>query len=371
MGGRASAAQDGGRPSPVERLAERGGGVEALRFPAVLFGIAARVRRALYDRGLLNISKLDVPVVSVGNLTAGGTGKTPMVAWIARLFEARGLKPGLLARGYGKGDAELNDEGRLLAQLLPGVLQVQNKDRIAGGLELMRMGADAIVLDDGFQHRRLHRDVDIVLVDATRPWGLAAPRDGGEPVRAMLPRGLLRERPAALARANAVVLTRADDAGRERCDALADELLDSAPGLPIARACHRPSGLVRLDGKGALALEDLAGRDVDLISAIGNPAAFENTIRGMGATVGQHRRFADHHHYRASDLDGLGSRPVVTTGKDAVKLAMLDGVRAEILVLEIELEVQSGALVLEALIDALPLAQHLEARAAIHAGTHG
>jgi tetraacyldisaccharide 4'-kinase len=151
-----------------ERLARRGGAVELLRLPAALFGAAARLRGAAYDRGLLPSARLPVPVVSVGNVTAGGTGKTPAVLALVRALERRGARTAVLARGYGRergaasGDA-LNDEGRELAAALPGLLQVQDADRVRGGRRLVAAGAQAIVLDDGFQHRRLARDLDRVI----------------------------------------------------------------------------------------------------------------------------------------------------------------------------------------------------------------
>ena len=172
----------------LDRLARRGGAVELLWLPALLFGAAARLRGWLYDHRLLPIRQLDTPVVSIGNLSVGGTGKTPMVAHVASRLQEMGLRPGVLSRGYGRGDAEQNEEACLLERLLPGVPQVQDPDRVAGGERLQELGVDVIVLDDGFQHRRLGRDLDICLVDATRPWGL--PAMGHEPVRAPLPRGL-------------------------------------------------------------------------------------------------------------------------------------------------------------------------------------
>jgi tetraacyldisaccharide 4'-kinase len=361
----------GTRTRAEDRLARRGGAVELLRVPAALFGAAARLRGALYDRGWLPSAELEVPVVCVGNLTAGGTGKTPMVVWLARELQRRGLCPGLLSRGYGRGSDETNDEARELERLLPGVLHVQNPDRVAGGYELVARGADAIVMDDGFQHRRLARDLDLVLVDATRPWGLPRPAAGGEPVRAYLPRGLLRERPEALARAGAAILTRVDQAQRADVDRLRDVLQRSAPGLPICETEHAPvrwrtpAGEVREPSR-------LAGRRVVLVSGIGNPEAFERTVRTLGAEVQDHRRFPDHHDYAANDLEGLvsvttGERIVLTTAKDAVKCAAL----ADVHVLEVELAVTSGAAVLEALIDALPPGRARRERGAYHEGLHG
>lgn len=358
------------------RLAHRGGRVELLRLPAALFGAAARARCALYDRRLLPIAELDVPVVSVGNLTAGGTGKTPMVAWIVRALAGRGWRPGILSRGYGRtrdrsrdeGEARsLNDEGRLLARLLPEVPHVQDKNRVRGAWQLARQGVDAVVVDDGFQHRRLHRDLDVVLVDAMRPWGLAAPPDGSEPVRAFLPRGLLREPPAALARADAIVITRADTVSEAELARLSGLVEELAPGRPIALARHAPAGL--RDAAGAdVGLAFLEGREVDLVSGVGNPEAFEATVSTLGATVREHRAFPDHHDYGPEDLAGFGQRPVVTTGKDAVKLESYAG---PLHVLDVELELVAGESVLHAMLEALPESPRRAERRALHEGLHG
>jgi tetraacyldisaccharide 4'-kinase len=198
-------------PRRAERwLARRGGGVELLRVPALAFGLAAGLRRGLYDRGWLPQEHLDVPVVSVGNLSAGGTGKTPCVRWLAEACLARGRRPGIVSRGYAAPADGPNEETRMLARALPDVLAIESVDRAAGGRALVERGADLVLLDDGFQHRRLQRELDVVLIDATRPWGLPAPRPGAAPVCALLPRGLLREPPRALARADALVVTRCD-----------------------------------------------------------------------------------------------------------------------------------------------------------------
>ena len=363
-----------GSRRPEVLLARRGGGVELLRLPAALYGAATGIRGALYDRGWLPVERLDVPVVCVGNLTAGGTGKTPMVAHVVRALQARGHRPGLLSRGYGgraddrrKGGA--NDEGALLAALLPGVPHVFEADRASGGRRLVERGVDAIVMDDGFQHRRLVRDLDLVLVDATRPWGLPAPEDGGAPVRALLPRGLLRESPRALTRAGALVLTRTDQVEAAALDALDAELERLAPGLPRLRAVHRPRRLVSVSG-GERALDALRDAEVDLVSGIGNPEAFERTVEELGARVTEHRRFPDHHAFGAGDVAGLGAggRALVTTAKDAVKLARL---APDALALEVELELVAGAPVLDALLDALPAGRARRERASLHEGLHG
>lgn len=344
--------------------------VEVLRLPAALFGALAGLRSALYGWRVLPAYRVEPPVVSVGNISTGGTGKTPACVWVVQQLQALGRRPGLLSRGYGRGQRSLNDEGLLLARLLPGVPHVQDPDRVAGARQLEELGVDAIVLDDGFQHRRLVRDLDLVLVDATRPWGLAAVGQGAEPVQAMLPRGLLREPPRALARATLLVVTRSDAVTPERLQALTAKLRALAPGCPLALARHAPVALFALEDDRLVPRDpgELDGARVDLLSAIGNPEAFERTVMDMGATVVSHRAFPDHHAYRTADLEGLGSRPVVTTGKDAVKL---DGVQLPLLVLDVALEIVEGESVLQELLEGLPESARARERDALHEGLHG
>lgn len=360
---------------PEERLARRGGAVELLRAPAALFGVLAGLRGALYDRGWLPSESLPAPVVCVGNLTAGGTGKTPMVAWVVRELARRGLRPGVVSRGYGARTASgANDEHALLAAELPGVPHAADRDRVRAGRELLERGCGAIVLDDGFQHRRLQRDLDLVLVDSTRPWGLPPPPNGGDSVCALLPRGLLREPVRALARAAAVILTRVDQADPRALAALRERLLATAPGIALATAEHRPRGLQRLGRAERASAESLSGVRVELVSGIGNPDAFERSVRDLGAEVAAHRRFGDHHSYVAQDLAGLGrgGLRVVTTAKDAVKLAPLaERAGLEGWVLEVEIAVRDGASVLAALLDSLPQASAERERGALRGGLVG
>lgn len=335
------------------RLARRGGSVELLRIPALVFGAAACARRGAYDRRWLPSARLPVPVISVGNLSTGGTGKTPMCAWLVRELTARGMRPGILSRGY-RATNGANDEALLLAHECPGVPHVQDARRVRGGRALVDRGVDVIVLDDGFQHRRLQRDVDLVLIDATRPWGLPRVDANREPVRALLPRGLLREPPSSLARADAIVITRTEQVSAREVAELERAIERCAPGRPLARARHAARRL-RDEHARAEPIESLAGREVDLVSAIGNPEAFEASVRATGAIVRAHRMYPDHHAYRREDLDDLGPsalspRPLVTTAKDAVKLVPLG---VAFLALEIELEIVDGRPVLEALLDAV------------------
>jgi len=383
-----------------DRLARRGGAVELLRAPAALFAVAARARGWLFDRGWMRAHRCGTPVISVGNIVAGGTGKTPFVAWLVRHLALRGVVAGLLSRGYRPGGrgapdaATPNDEACMLAALLPDTPHVQDRDRVRGAATLARLGVDVIVLDDGFQHRRLARELDIVLIDATRPFGLAAPADrpGAQPVEAHLPRGLLREGPGALARADVIVLTRTDAVSSEQLARLEDELARFAKSRPIVRAIHAPCRLVALHadtrdllppdhdslprdplpndsppndslaGGSAMSLAWLAGREVDLVSGIGNPAAFERTVRELGAILHEHRRYPDHHSFGPGDFAGLGARPVLVTAKDAARLAgagqaasLPNAILEQLFALEVELEVVRGVELLDAALEQVAL----------------
>lgn len=272
MGPKAAGQPGAARRRPEQVLARRGGGVELLRIPAALFGLIVDLRGALYERGWLPAERVEVPVISIGNLSAGGTGKTPFTIWLAEELLSRGRRPGVVSRGYRSGEGE-NDESRMLAGRLPSVERIENPERAAGARDLIARGADVILLDDGFQHRRLRRDLDLVLIDATRPWGLPSESEGRAPVRALLPRGLLREKPPALARADALVITRSDQVPAETLAELEASLIEQAPGPAILHAVHRPRRLRDVDG-GSHELEELDGREVDLASGIGNPDAF-------------------------------------------------------------------------------------------------
>ena len=275
-------------------------------------------RNAAYDRGLARVQRATVPVVSVGNIALGGTGKTPLVAWVVDRLRAHGHRPAVVMRGYG-GDGVANDEARML-----GGAVVCDPDRVRGAGQAVAEGATCVVLDDGFQHRRLHRDLDLVLIDATRPWG------GG----AVLPLGMLRESLAGLRRADAIIVTRSDQV-ESRALAAIDERLAKC-GRPLVHARHTPVALTPLGGGAARPPTALAGQPVVLASGLGNPEGFERTARGLDWQVREHARFPDHHHYTASEASGLAAlaaghgATLVVTAKDAVKLAAY-GLAAEVL----------------------------------------
>ena len=325
---------------PELRLAQRGGFIEGLRLLSPLYGSVICSRNALYDCGLLRSHRAAVPVISVGNLTTGGTGKTPFVVWVVETLRSLGLNPGVLSRGYGRADgAEKNDEGALLSEGLAELPQVQRADRVAGASALVALGADVIVLDDGFQHRRLARDLDIALIDSTRPWGLAAAAPDVAPLEALLPRGLLRESPKSLARADAIVLTRCDQSELAAQEDIQRRIESCAPNVPVARAVHSPVRVVTAEGEEEPGWLD--GRAFCLLSGVGNPDSFEATARALGAEVRAVHNFADHHDYKLEEVEGLCEEgaELLVTAKDAVKLRALGVSCAS---LEVEIDIVAG-----------------------------
>lgn len=270
------------------------------------------LRNTAYDHGWLQPQRLPVPVICVGNLSAGGTGKTPTVAWLGALLQQQGRRPAVISRGYGgHGEAAGNDEARMLH------LPVHcNPNRYRAGLAAIAAGADCLLMDDGFQHRQLFRDLDLVCLDATRPWGRSDGRHGGT-----LPLGLLREGPQALRRADAAILTRCDQAPAGRLDSLRRDLAHL--GIPVVSARHRPSGLRQ--GDCPIALSELRGRRVLLVSAIGHPVAFAATAQELGADIVSHQAFPDHHAWTKAEQAELLSAAeaeqatLLITAKDAVK----------------------------------------------------
>jgi tetraacyldisaccharide 4'-kinase len=306
----------GERRGPLAALARLG--LWAASWPYRL-GVAARNR--LYDRGWKTAHQTGVPVVSVGNLTLGGTGKTPCVEYVARFYRDLGLRVATLSRGYGAGHGR-NDEAMVLEENLPDVPHLQHPDRVAlAGVAAEELQAELLVLDDGFQHRRLYRDLDVVLIDATWP----PHRDH------LFPRGTLREPAGGLRRAGAIVVTRCDQVTPAGLGEIRDWLTARFPDKPIAWTEHRPVGLIGEPGD-VSPPEVLRDKPVAGFCGIGNPAALRRTLEGLGATVVAFRTFPDHHPYTRADVDDLrawASRlptgaVVATTQKDWVKLRLAD-----------------------------------------------
>lgn len=294
-------------------------------FLAAGYGFAAGLNRFAFGTGLRRARSASIPVLSIGNLTAGGTGKTPAVAYFARELSKRGRRPAVLMRGYrAPKPGGPNDEARELQRLLPGVPVIVNPDRVAGSAAAAAKGCDLVVLDDGFQHYRLCRDLDVVLLDATDPFG------GGH----LLPWGRLREGPGALARAGAVILTRCDQATPAALEALRARVKELAPDAELATARHAPDRLrpvFKGQGGEGQAAQALSGKKVLAVCGLGNPAAFAATLRGLGADVAGEVRHPDHVNYLATGLDAIkraverhSPEWIVVSGKDAVKLEALE-----------------------------------------------
>lgn len=304
-------------PAPPEELRARverrwrsgraaDGWVGCLLAPAAaLFRLAAWVYHGTYDIGLRRAWTAPVPVVSVGNLTVGGTGKTPVTRWLVARLKERGARPGVLHGGYA------DDEPRLHRSWYADTPVVAGRDRRAGALEAVARGATVLVMDDAFQHRRMARDADVVLV-AAEAWTGAAP---------MLPRGPWREPLGALRRADVLVVTRrsADEASARQVA----RALGRIAGRPVAQVHLAPAGWRTPDGEPR---EGTPGECV-AIAAIGQPDAFMEQARLAGATVMELLEFPDHYRYGPGDVAAIRraarGRHLVTTAKDAVKLRYL------------------------------------------------
>ena len=285
----------------------------------VPYTCAVRWRNRRYDSGANETHRVEAPVISVGNLTLGGTGKTPMVEWIARWFRRRDVRVTLISRGYGAQRGSQNDEALELEQKLPDVPHLQNPDRVAAArVAIDELDCQLILLDDGFQHRRLGRDLDIVLVDATEPFGFGH----------VFPRGMLREPIDGLRRADVVVLSRADSVTQESREQIAREIRRHAPEAVYVEGVHAPRGLIAFDGREE-PLDSLRDQPVAAFCGIGNPGGFRHTLETCGCQVIAFREFPDHHAYDRADVEALIEwteslqvTAVLCTHKDLVKLGI-------------------------------------------------
>jgi tetraacyldisaccharide 4'-kinase len=319
---------------------------------SILYGAVTRTRLSMYRRGTFQTTKLERPVISVGNITTGGTGKTPLVEWVARTLAANGKKVCILTRGYGRkhphlqvivsdgygvlaSPGEAGDEPYLLATNLKGIAAViSSADRIAAGQEAIKdFGSDCFVLDDGFQHLRLARDLNIVTIDATNPWG------GGS----LLPYGRLREAPEGLSRADCVVLTRCDQV--RDVDSIRAEISRLSGNAVVFHSEMRTSRVSPLKN-GSEALTPPAR--VAAFCAVGNPRSFFEHVRRAGYDLALEKSFADHHVYSQDEIDAivreakaLATPSLITTAKDAVKLRTLS-FSIPCYVLEIEINIQDA-----------------------------
>lgn len=314
-----------------------------------VFGVLVRLRLWLYRERLFHDTPLGCKVVVVGNLTVGGTGKTPVVMKIARVLSERGRKVAILSRGYkGKTDSpirrfwrwltqghrpdplvvsdghavlsgpeEAGDEPYMMARNLcdAGVVVIVDRDRVEGGrFALRRFGVDTIILDDGLQYLPLHGQINLLLVDRHNPFGN----------RCMLPRGILREPVSNLSRGTFIFVTKCDGPVPPELEA---EIRRHNTTAEIVACAHRPREFVEVDGPGRFPLDHLKGKRVMAFSGIATPERFEATLRDVGVNLVANRRFLDHHAFAEEDLDEILERAlrakadyIVTTEKDAVRL---------------------------------------------------
>lgn len=314
----------------------------------MLYGALLRLRNALYDRGGRAVRRASLPVLSVGNITVGGTGKTPFVGWLSRELQSRGRRPAVVSRGYrgraGRGPLTVSDgrgpvvtadrcgdEPFMLAQTLPGVVVVVGSNRFLGVEAAARLGADVAILDDGFQHRGLARELDIVLLDAGNPFGHDR----------LLPAGLLREPVRGLKRADVVLITRSDP--DDAIATIEKAIREHNTRAPILRAGHRALGL--FDGRGEAA--DPPRRAV-AFCGIGNPDRFRVDLESQGLELVAFRAHRDHHPFAAHEIAELHAlaaeqrAALITTRKDRTRIGgeLSNGLDdPPLLTLEIEVQI--------------------------------
>ncbi|MHC4619456.1 MAG: tetraacyldisaccharide 4'-kinase [Planctomycetota bacterium] len=275
------------------------------------------LRNLLYSSRWLKTHRVNAVVISIGNITAGGTGKTPLVIWLCNLLRQKGARCAILTRGY-KTTQNYIDEPTIIAGNCPDAKLIINPDRVAAARQAIgEFGATVLIMDDGFQHRRLHRDLNIVTIDATSPFGWGK----------LLPAGLLREPVTALKRAHAAVITRCDQVMDSALTEIEEKLQHINPDMIIARSTHTP-----VSARGAqnreFGLDEFKNRKVFAFCGIANPDAFLNTLKALGAHVVGSRIYNDHHHYAQNDIlhihhqaGRLRAQLVLSTEKDWVKIA--------------------------------------------------
>lgn len=286
------------------------------------FAALTRIRNYLFDQKVLTVHTVDRPVISVGNITMGGVGKTPLVVQIAQYIKKQGFTPAVLIRGYMEDKTAVkSDEAMLIKAQLPDIDVLEGGDRYQSvQRHLEKKSCDVFIMDDGFQHRRLHRDLDIVAIDSTNPFGN----------RKLIPRGILRESLTALKRANSVVLTRTDV-----CDASLEQLHQDIhvynPKISVFDSQHRPTHFKSLDGAKSFELDHLRNKRVLAFCGIGNPEAFKSTLNQLHIDVAEFLVYIDHHSYVVDDLNKIIQLAqqnkleyIVTTQKDIVKVRELN-----------------------------------------------
>ena len=338
--------------------------LHVLKGLSYLFLMVVSIRYFLYRTGLLRRYPLGTQVISIGNVTAGGTGKTPVTEIFARTLAAEGRKVAILSRGYRRKEAPWwqrlftqviekplvvsdgrrvlldsatgGDEPYMLASNLPGVAVVVDRNRVkAGRYAVNRLGCDTLILDDGFQYQKLKHSIEVVLVDSTNPFG-----NGN-----LLPRGILREPVRNLKRADIIFLTKC----RGDVSAVKEEIRRYNTTAEIVECTHTPQVLKDVWSREEFPLDWLRDKTVCTLSGIASPKGFENSLRHLGAKVVWCERYADHHRYDASEVlyalnrtADMGADALVTTEKDAVRFPRLETAPVKCLYLRIAIEILVG-----------------------------
>ena len=324
----------------------------ALWVASLPYHLAVAVRNKAYQWRWIPTHRAVAPVFSIGNITSGGTGKTPACIWIAKRLRQRGYRIAILSRGYGALSDGLNDEAREIESLLPDVPHLQDPNRIeTAKVAVDELEMEILLLDDGFQHRRLARDLDIVLLDATNPLGFGY----------LLPRGLLREPLKGLRRADLVIITRSDQVQTQELANLRTKIQRINPKAGWVETVHAPIRWRNASGE-TRPLNFFSGKPILALCGIGNPKAFVKTLENLPVRVVDQVCFPDHHPYSPMDIQGILERAsqcntevdaILCTGKDLAKLScnMLGSI--PLWALEIELQVVSGADVAQEYLDRL------------------
>ncbi len=334
-----------------------------------IYSLAMRMREKMYTRGILQSYTLSVPVISVGNLTLGGSGKTPMVQYLARELRNCGYHPAIISRGYGgKARGKVNvvadgktlllsaeeagDEPRLLAETLPGVPVLTGIVRRLPAQAAIDMGADILLLDDGFQHLQIRRDINLVLFNTDRLAGNSRVFPGGD----------LREPTAALARATHFVMTGVREDNQDRANRFGELLQTRVPGIPVSQVGYGVAGVVQLNRAGLLepvVNNPLQQGDWFGFAGIAHPQSFRRTLETDGVPLADFHAFDDHQHYTPAVLHNLmeratkaGALGLLTTEKDLVKLSPARG-ELTLPLYGLRMEVKAGSSFIESIIAAL------------------
>jgi len=368
---------DRDQPGPIRFL------LGVLKALSLVFAGVVAIRYFLYKTGVLRRFPLGIQVISIGNVTAGGTGKTPVTEIFARTLAAEGRRVAILSRGYRRKEAPFwqrvftqivdpplvvsdgkrvlldsavgGDEPYMLASNLPGVSVVVDRDRVkAGRYAIKRLGCDTLILDDGFQYQKLKHSIEVVLVDATNPFG-----NGN-----LLPRGILREPIRHIRRADIVFLTKC----RGDVSAVRERVRKYNDHADIVECNHTPAVLKDVWSREEFPLEWLQGKTTCTLSGIASPKGFENSLRHMGAKVIWCERYADHHRYEPSEIlyalnrtADMGADALVTTEKDAVRFPRFETVPVRCLYLRIVIGILSGGDSFQQIINRICFKKNVEA----------